>query len=545
MHKILLILLTCAMCSAVFSGCRICAVQSFDNDPAANIATIEPNSDCKTTNRKLTYLFGNELLKSEFLDNNKNEILRKSDDGYYVINGFIRTFVFFPDKKFKRVYWMNYRAETDSEYLYRCYTRAELEQCKIGNPEDPSGYFPFTHNGIGRCLELYNLFGGSVFVVSDGKGEKFWRGKDLTPEEQHEDHAYYIEEYSDGGRKLRQSQPIVSKRINALPILGADDRRIYVTDAESHVYAIDRSAGTVDWKSPFKPRFLSVNDDAYDAFDYNRRFGFLGLEDVFMLFYRAQANDRTDYHLKIYNKSEGSIVYDIASEYEIKTAPGNSGEPAPGGDIFIAAGTEIMRASLKIPAGERARPKMINKLTLREICPRSRPSCKHKIESIQYRAGKLYAVYAGWTDDDFSESLWAFDAESGKVLWHFVFASSYPDAIASRRWASNYLIARNEMFFLDLADESITAIDLETGKISWRYDVPPFRADETYEALTGFAYSAQGEPDKSDDIFGYAGNVQFYTIDDKLALVYRGIRVFEFADKNAEGEQIIREDKRF
>ena len=505
----------------------------------------ESNKKDNISENKLKYLFGSESLKSELLDYNNEEKTYSSENGYFAINGNFRTFFYSWKNTFKRDYAYSYRIEISNGFSYHCYTRAELEQCKIGNPEDPSGYFPFTHDGIGRCLELYNLFGGSVFVVSDGKGEKFWRGKDLTPEEQREDHAYYIEEYSDGGRKLRQSQPIVSKRINALPILGADDRRIYVTDAESHVYAIDRSAGTVDWKSPFKPRFLSVNDDAYDAFDYNRRFGFLGLEDVFMLFYRAQANDRTDYHLKIYNKSDGSIVYDIASEYEIKTAPGNSGEPATGGDIFIAAGTEIMRASLKIPAGERARPKMINKLTMREICPRSRPSCKHKIESIQYRAGKLYAVYAGWTDDDFSESLWAFDAESGKVLWHFVFASSYPDAPELRRWASNYLIARNEMFFLDLADESITAIDLETGKISWRYDVPPFRADETYEALTGFAYSAQGEPDKSDDIFGYAGNVQFYTIDDKLALVYRGIRVFEFADKNAEGEQIIRGDKRF
>ncbi len=474
-------------------------------------------------------------------DYNKGEKTYFSENGYFAINGEFRTFFYSWKNSFKRDYAYSYRIEITNGFSYHCYTRTELEQCKIGNPEEPTGYFPFTHDGIGRCLELYSLYGGSVFAVSDGPGVTFGRGKDLTPEEQREDHAYYIEEYSDDGRKLRQSQPIVSKRINALPILGADDRRIYVTDAESHVYAIDRSAGTIDWKSPLAPRFLSVNDDAYDAFDYSRRFDILGLKDVFMLFCRAQGNDRSDYHLKIYNKSDGLIAYDVASESEIKTAPDRPDENTlVGGDIFVAAGTEIMRASLKTLPAERARPKTINKLPLRAICPHSRPSCKHKTESIQYRAGKLYAVYAGWTDDAFCESLWAFDAESGKVLRHFGFAASYPNAPDPRRRASNYLIVGNEMLFLDLVTEFIAAIDLETGKISWRYDVPPFRADETYEALTGFAYPAADEPGKSDDICDYAGNVRFYRIDDKLALIYRGIRVFEFAQQATGGRGIFR-----
>ena len=505
------------------------------------------------TVRQADYAFGTEVFSPYILNDNRNEIIIPFFYEHILLSGDKYTYYLSLESPHENSGFASYRNHFFKHYMYefigdildqkdygektrlkqlneqnkglddagedapkaciemdgRCYDPKDL--C-MGLHEDESGYT--VSYKITRYRPSYgNEYGAwddsGVYVIDDAPAGVSDKGANSKLIKQ------CVVKYDHAGNQIWKSKTFRADPEIPTSMLGIDGKFAYVLTCSGEMMAFDLKSGAIVWRHASGIK-MKMDKDAFA-----KRYKFRASEETgtFALHYPTE----TSQALEVYSASDGRLVFGVHAErlrYDIDAEY-----------LYYTHGSEIRRIALASPggAGRSDRYVLPDKSVL---CDGMGASCKTEISHLSVTESGVYAEYLAAGEKSWMKTLVGWRKNDSNAAWQTPIASSFGDAgsesVACKRyWATNHAILSNEMLFLDIAQDKIVAVDLETGALAWQMQIPEFRPEEQFFAINGFEYRDESSVTKESDIYRYAGAVRFYSYEDKLVVVYRGIRVLQ------------------
>ena len=552
MKRLLIItVIVCILCASCHRGGIENAQPIHNAKTNDNIDVIAKCSDYDgIKERQANYVFGTEVFNPYVLNDNRDEIIIPSFFGHVLLSGERYTYYLFLESPHEKSGFASYRNYFYKQYMYefigdildqkdyeektrlkqlkeqnkglndaddeapkvciesdgRCYDPKDL--C-MGLHEDESGYT--VSYKISSRLKLYGDEYGAwddsgVYVIDDDSrgiaGESESSGIQALAVAKH-DHS---------GNQIWKSNPISGDPEIPTSILGVDRNHVYVLTCRGEILAFDVESGKAVWKNS-----ANIKMDI-ELSESGRRYKFKSSEETgtFALHYPTE----TSQALEVYDASDGRLVFGVHAEvlhYEIDAEY-----------LYYAHGDEIRRIAIG-SAGSFDRYVLPDKSGL---CHGMGALRKTEITHLSVTETGVYAEYLATCENGWIKTLVGWRKNESNAARQTLVATNFggagsETAACKRYWATNHAILDNAMLFLDIAQDKIVAVDLETGALAWHMIIPEFRPEEQFFAINGFEYRDKSGATKESDIYRYAGAVRFYSYEDKLVVVYRGIRVLQ------------------
>lgn len=553
MKRLLIITVSvCILCASCHRG-GIENAQSIHNAKTNdNIDVIAKCSDYDgIKERQANYAFGTEVFNPYILNDNRDEIIIPSFFGHVLLSGERYTYYLSLESPHEKSGFASYRNYFYKQYMYefigdildqkdyeektrlkqlkeqnkdandaseeeerkacydmdgRCYDPKDL--C-MGLHEDESGYT--VSYKISSRLKLYGDEYGAwddsgVYVIDDAAADVSDEGTNSKRIDQR------VVKYDHAGNQIWKSNPISADPEMPTSILGVDRNHVYVLTCRGEILAFDVESGKAVWKNPANIKMdIALSESG-------RRYKFKSSEETgtFALHYPTETSQASE----VYDASDGRLVFGVHAEvlrYEIDAEY-----------LYYSHGDEIRRIALA-SAGSFDRYVLPDKSGL---CLDMGASRKTEITHLSVNETGVYAEYLSDCEKGWIKTLVGWRKDDSNAAWQTPVATDFggvgaETAACKRYWATNHAILGNEMLFLDIAQDKIIAVDLETGALAWLMQIPEFRPEEQFFAINGFEYRDKSGATKESDIYRYAGAVRFYSYEDKLVVVYRGIRVLQ------------------
>ncbi len=503
--------------------------------------------------RRANYVFGTEVFNPYILNDNRNEIIIPAFFGHILLSGERYTYYLSVKNPHEKSGFASYRNYFYKHYMYefigdtldqkdyeektrlkqlkaqnkdvkdasddgtkacyeldgRCYDPKDL--C-MGLHEDESGYtvsYKISSHLIFHGDEYGAWDDSGVYAIDDASADVSDEGSNSKLIDK------IVIKYDHAGNQIWKSEPICGDSEIPTSILGIDRNRVYVLTFRGEIIAFDVDSGKAVWKNPADIK-MDIEPNVS-----GRRYQFRSSEETgtFALHYPTE----TSQALEVYDASDGRLVfgvhaerlhYDIDSEY-----------------LYYTYGDEIRRMALASAGGTVGADRYVLP-DISGLCHGAGTACKTEISHLSVTENGVYAEYLATGETGWIKTLVGWRKSDSNAAWQTPVGTNFvagdgETGACKRYWATNHAVMNNEMLFLDIAQDKIVAVDLETGALPWQMQIPEFRPEEKFFAIHGFEYRDKPGATKESDIYRYAGAVRFYPYEDKLVVVYRGIRVLQ------------------